>query len=58
MSLLLKKHKYHSIFHNNRHTGRLKKQIWVEKIISGNPGHMRQNAYSHNLKWTIEDLLP
>ena len=25
--------------------------------LSGSPGHMRQNAYSHNLKWTFEDLL-
>jgi len=24
----------------------------------GSPGPMRQNAYSHNLKWTFEDLLP
>jgi len=27
-----------------------KKQIWVEKNISGSPGHMRQNAYYRNLK--------
>ena len=54
-----KKHRYHVIFLNNlRHTGRLKKQIWVEKILSGCPGHMWQNAYYRNLKWTFEDLLP
>ena len=34
-----------------------KKQIWVEKAPSGSPGHMRQNACSHNLKWTFEDLI-
>jgi len=54
-----KKRRYHAIFHNNLDTtGRLKKQIWVEKTFSGSPGPMRQNAYSHNLKWTYEDLLP
>jgi len=28
------------------------------KTLSASPGHMRQNACSHNLKWTFEDLLP
>jgi len=42
----------------SRNTGRLRKQIWVEKNLSGSPGHMRQNAYYRNLKWTSEDLLP
>ena len=36
-----------------------KNQIWVEKTLSGSPGHMRQNAYySHKLKWPFENLLP
>jgi len=29
----------------NRHIGRLKKQIRVEETLSGSSGHMRQNAY-------------
>jgi len=41
-----------------RHTGRLKRQIWVENTLSGSPGHMWQNAYYRNLKLTFEDLLP
>jgi len=42
-----------------RHTGRLKKQTWVEKTSTrALYGHMRQNAYNQNLKWTFEDLLP
>jgi len=41
-----------------RHTGRRKKQIWVEKTLSGSPGHMRQNSCYRNLKRTFEDLLP
>jgi len=35
----------------SRHAGRLtKKQIWVERTLSGSHGHMRQNAYYRNLK--------
>jgi len=34
----------------SRNTGRLKKQIWVEKTLTGSSGHMRQNAYYRNLK--------
>jgi len=30
------------------HPGRLKKQIWVEKTLSGRPGHMWENAYYRN----------
>jgi len=51
------KHRYLAIFNNNLDKGRLKQQIWVEKTLCGNPGHMRQIAYSRNLKWTFEDLL-
>jgi len=32
--------------------------MWVDKTLSGYPGHMRQNAYFRYLKWTYEDLLP
>jgi len=28
------------------------------KKLSKSPGHMRQNAFSQNLKRTFEDLLP
>jgi len=41
-----------------RHTGQLKKQIWVEKTLSGSPSNMRQNACYRNLRRTFEDLLP
>jgi len=54
-----KKHRYHAIFYNNLDTqvGWKNRSGW-KKTLSGSPGHMRQNAYSHNLKWTFEDLLP
>jgi len=37
-------------------------EIWRKRSqsgnpVSGSPGHMRQNAYYRNLKWTFEDLL-
>jgi len=41
-----------------RHTGRPKKQIWVEKTLSGRPGRIRKNAYYRKLKWTFKDSLP
>ena len=54
-----KRHRFYAIFIiKPGHTGRLKKQIWVEKTLSGNPGHVRQNAFYGNLKRTFEDLLP
>jgi len=59
MSLSLQKTDLTRFFINKlRHTGRLKKQIRVEKTLSGSPGHIRQNAYYRNLKRTFEDLLP
>ena len=54
-----KKHRYHAIVHNNRDTQvDSKNRSGWKKTLSGSPGNMRQNAYSHNLKWTFEDLLP
>jgi len=41
-----------------RHTGWLKNISGWKKTLSGSPGHMQQNAYYRNLKWTFEDLLP
>jgi len=34
------------------------KQVCVDKKRNRSPGHMRENAYYCNLKWTFEDLVP
>ena len=58
LAMIFKKHRSHAIFHNDLDTqvDQKNRSGW-KKTISGSTAPKRDNAYSHNLKWTFEDLL-